>query len=287
MVADHDKPRKPHVLLGAHMSVAGGYYKALERGSSIECTAIQLFTKSNRQWYAKKITPEEALRFQHVQEKLNMYVVAHASYLINLGSDDTATEKRSVKALFDELERCDALAIPYLVLHPGSGKDKIRCIEKIVGNLNAIFSTYTGSTMLLLENMAGQGNTIGNDFETLALIRNSMDSKKHIGFCFDTCHAFAAGYDFRDATAYNKLWHHYDDVIGIQHLKAIHLNDSKKQLGSHVDRHENIGKGAIGLEAFGLIMHDKKLAKIPKILETPKDSLEDDQRNMNILYDLL
>jgi len=271
------------ILLGAHMSVTGGYYKALERGNTIGCTAIQIFTKSNRQWYAKAITPQESERFKEVQNSLDIQVIAHASYLINIGSDSTSTVERSIEALIEELERCDQLAIPYLVLHPGSGTDRKQCLEKIITNLDTVLTHYHGPTMILLENTAGQGNTIGNSFEELASIRTALKHKKSVGFCFDTCHAFSTGYDFRDYTSYTAMWQQYDTILGLEHLKAIHINDSKKGLGAKIDRHEHIGQGKIGSEAFKLLINDKQLAKIPKILETPKDSIEDDIQNMQRL----
>ncbi len=281
---------KKTLLLGAHMSVAGGYDQALIRGESIGCTTIQIFTKSNRQWYAKPIHIDDAILFKKTLEQSNIKsVIAHASYLINVGSAQKATEEKAIKALIDELERCELLGIKSLVLHPGScgTLTKEEGIKQISANLNKALEQTTSSTMILLENMAGQGSAIGSTFEELALIRANIHHKKRIGFCFDTCHAFAAGYDLSTQESYQNVWKAFDATIGLEHLKAIHLNDSKQKLGSHLDRHEDIGKGHIGLLGFECLINDPALIDIPKILETPKETLEDDYKNLQILKKLL
>ena len=277
-------------LLGAHMSIEGGLYKALESGNALHCTTIQLFTKSNRQWHTKPLTKEEIKLFHDTQKRSSVkIVVAHASYLINLASPNMQTYKNSLKALSDELLRCNDLQIPYLVLHPGSAVtlSKEEGLAQIITGINDTFSNYTGNTMLLLETMAGQGSSLGTTFQELAFIREKITHKNKIGFCFDTCHAFAAGYDFTNKDLYKKMWQEFDTIAGIEHIKAFHINDSKKELNCHVDRHEDIGKGAIGLEAFKLIMNDDRFIDIPKILETPKDSPEDDLRNLETLKKLI
>lgn len=278
------------LLLGAHMSVAGGYEKALIRGESIGCTAIQIFTKSNRQWYAKPIQADEALLFKKTLEQSTIRsVVAHASYLINLASSQKATEQKAIKALADELDRCELLGIKALVLHPGScgTLTKEEGIKQISINLDKALEQTTSSTMVLLENMAGQGSAIGSTFEELAFIRTNIHHKKRVGFCFDTCHAFAAGYDISTQESYHNVWKSFDALIGLEHLKAIHLNDSKQKLNSNLDRHEDIGKGHIGLSGFEYIINDPALIAIPKILETPKEDLEDDYKNLQVLKELL
>lgn len=279
------------LLLGAHMSIAGGIDKALTRGESINCTCIQLFTKSNRQWSARDIPDNEIVSYKNTLKNSSIRaVVAHASYLINIGSPDETLSKKSVIALIQELHRCEILGIPYLVLHPGAHltSSPEACLDLIAHNINYIFSHNPGKTMLLLENTAGQGSTVAYTFEQLARIYNQINQKKRIGFCFDTCHAFVAGYDFRTPKTYHALWELFDKILGFDHLKAIHINDSKKGLGSHIDRHEHIGKGALGLEAFSLLFNDERLFDIPKILETPKeDELKEDSMNIETIKSLL
>lgn len=284
----HDKSK---LLLGAHISIAGGFEKSIERGASIQCTAIQIFTKSNRQWHAKPLKKEEIEAFLQVRKETPRIqsVVAHASYLINLAAPDKTIEEKSKESLLIELERCKLLEIPYLVLHPGAyGTSKLEVgIAKIAQNLNYIFDQHNGTTQILLENTAGQGSVIGSTFEQLAEIYHKIEKKDAIGFCFDTCHAFAAGYDFSMQESYEHVWHTFDTTLGINNLKTIHMNDSKKERGSNVDRHADIGKGNIGLEAFRLMMNDHRFFAIPKILETPKETLEDDKKNLTILKELL
>ena len=283
--------KKNHILLyGAHMSVSGGFEKALTRGESIQCTAIQLFTKSNRQWAAKPISTEESELFKACLKKSPIqYVVSHASYLINIASSDPTIHKKSVSALSEELRRCHQLDIPYLVLHPGSaGESNVQeCLARIAHTLDHVLEQDTSHTMILLENMAGQGSSVCHTFEQLAEVRKLTHHKKRVGFCIDTCHAFAAGYDFRTEDTYEKLWTAFDTIIGIEHLKVFHINDSKKGLSSHVDRHEDIGKGLIGNQGFELLFNDPRFFDIPKILETPKESIEEDARNMETIRNLI
>jgi len=271
------------LLLGAHISIAGGPAQAIERGESIGCTAIQIFTKSNRRWSAKPLTQEEIQAFKKAWKESNIQsVIAHAAYLINLGSPNPATVSKSAQALTDELIRCDQLGIPYLVLHPGSAGNtsEEKALQQIANQLDIIFRSTPGTTKILLETMAGQGSNLGYHLEQIASIYQASQYKERLGVCLDTCHIFAAGYDVRTPSTYQAFWKRFDDLIGLDLLKAIHLNDSKKEFGSRADRHEHIGKGAIGLEAFRLLCTDSQFADIPKILETPKESLEDDARNM-------
>lgn len=282
--------KKHSLLFGAHMSIVGGIDKAIERGQSIGCTAIQIFTKSNRQWKAKELTTTEIDLVKAAQKKSPMLMVDHAPYLINIGAQDAEIEKKSTDALLLELMRCNDLDIPYLVLHPGShgNTDEASCLERISNNLNKLFHhAHNTSTMILLETMAGQGNSVGYTFEHIKELIQNSDFKKRLGVCFDTCHAFAAGYDFRTEKTYHTLWDEFDRVIGIKKLKAMHINDSAKDLGSLVDRHANIGQGKLGLETFRLLFNDPQFFDIPKILETPKDSLADDEKNMKIIYSLI
>lgn len=274
------------------MSVAKGFDKAIDDAVSIGCTSLQIFTKSNRQWKARPISEEEAFSFRDAVKNSSIkkeHIFVHASYLINLGSTDQKLETQSVSALAEELNRCALLGISYLVLHPGSHgtSDPQDCLIRIAKNLDRAIEKSMGKTMILLENMAGQGTTVGSSFENLAFILSHVQHKALIGFCFDTCHAFAAGYDFRESNSYETLWKTYDTIIGLEKLKLIHLNDSKKGLACHIDRHESIGKGALGLEPFRLLCNDQTLLDVPKILETPKESLEDDRANIQTVISLL
>lgn len=281
---------KKRLLLGAHMSISGGFTKAIERGLSINCSVIQIFTKSNRQWRAKTITKTEAEEFKTTVKESGIHsITAHASYLINVGSPNKETVKKSIDALIVELQRSEQLGIQYLVLHPGShlksGEDV--CIEQIAHNIDIALKKSPGKTMLLLETMAGQGSAVGYKFEHLTAIRKMSSQKKRIGVCFDTCHAFAAGYQFGTPKQYQKMWAKFDATVGLKHLKVIHLNDSKKECGSKVDRHQDIGKGKLGPAPFKLLFNDPRFFDIPKILETPKEEPADDARNMQTIIGLL
>ncbi len=283
---------KNQYLAGAHVSIAGGFYKAIEEGTEIGCTAIQIFTKSNRQWNARSITDDDAQQFITAQKNSAIkVVVAHASYLINLGSATPDVQKKSFAALVDEIKRCDKLQIPYLVLHPGTAEaGTIEATLQSTGNYinQALEATSNCSTTVLIETMAGQGKSIGSSFEELAAILAAINDKKRIGVCFDTCHAFAAGYDFTTPESYKETFKKFDATIGLKYIKICHLNDSKKEIGLHVDRHENIGQGAIKLPAFEMIMNDARFENVPKILETPKsDDLENDKKNLATLIGLI
>lgn len=281
--------KKTENLIGAHVSVAGGYCNAITEGVQIGCTAIQIFTKSNRQWYAKPINKEEATLFRAAQQASSIkIVIAHASYLINLGSSSSETQQKSFDALIEEIDRCHLLGIPYLVLHPGSGTTD-QALQHIGMQINKVIEQTNHTTVtILVETMAGQGKSAGSNFEQLAMILNQIDQKQRIGICFDTCHVFAAGYDFTTIKGYQDVMKKFDEVIGIAYLKALHMNDSKKELNSRVDRHENIGQGAIPLQAFSCIMNDQRLIHVPKILETPKDDgIENDKKNLQTLLELL
>lgn len=285
--------KKQRLLLGAHMSIADGLEKSIERGESIGCTTIQIFTKSNRQWQAKALNDEQTSLFRKTMAASSIYpVVAHATYLINIASADSKTAQQSIKALINELARCDQLAIPFLVLHPGSyGKgtreDGMRRLHE---NLEEVLQNSCAKTVIALETMAGQGSSLGSSFEELATLINDSSHKKRLGVCFDTCHAFVAGYDFRTPASYEKMWQLFDQTIGLNYLKVIHVNDSKKGLNSRIDRHEHIGQGQLGLAPFELLFNDDRFFDIPKILETPKDTqepLDQDTMNMETIKSLL
>ena len=283
------KTGQKKLLIGAHFSISKGLADIFRQADEIECTTAQLFTKSNQQWHAKDIEADQVIVFKNAHKDHDyMPLIVHASYLINIGSPDHTLEKKSCHALAIELKRCELLGIQHLVLHPGAHRntDIKACLERIAHNLLTVLDQVPGSTMILLETMAGQGTTIGSTFQELGTILQLADYNKRIGICLDTCHVFAAGYDFITPEGYATLWTTFSKYIGKKHLKTIHMNDSVKPCGSHVDRHCDIGKGKIGLEGFRLIMQDTTLDHIPKILETPKTSLEDDARNVATLKKL-
>ncbi len=285
------KQENHSLLLGAHMSTSGGLEQAIIKGESIGCTAIGMFTKSNRQWNARDLTGVEIELFKTTQQRSTVQqVIAHASYLINLASGNDIHAK-SVQALIDEIKRCTQLGIPYLVLHPGSAGDqsKQQALNNIVAGLNRALDNTDSSVVVLLETMAGQGTGTCSRFEELATILASVTTKGRVAVCFDTCHIFAAGYDITTKETYEKTWMEFDRVIGLAQLKAFHINDSLKELNSHVDRHANIGEGKIGLNAFKLLMNDERFFGVPKIIETPKgeNALVEDRKNLQTLRELL
>ena len=262
------------MLLGAHMSIAGGAFNAFSHGERAGCTTIQIFTKSSNQWKAKELTDEEIERFHEEQKRTGINpVIAHDSYLINFGSPDEALLKKSREAFLVEMERCEKLKIPNLVTHPGSHIDKGEDwgIEKIAESISWLHErTERFKVRITLETTAGQGSNLGYKFEQIAsMIEQSLEPER-LAVCIDTCHIFAAGYDITTEETYEKTISEFDRIIGLDRLAVIHFNDSRKGLGSKVDRHEHIGKGEIGKEPFGFFMRDKRFEKIPKLLETPK-----------------
>ncbi|MCB2231111.1 deoxyribonuclease IV [bacterium] len=282
--------KKP--VLGAHESIAGGVFNAILNGERATCETVQMFNKSNSQWRAKVLTTEEVDRYFAEIERTGITVAcSHSSYLINLASPDKALNKKSRLALKEEVERCNTLKIPNLVFHPGAhvGSGEEAGIARIAENMNRILSEVTDNTVTLcLETTAGQGTTLGRTFEELASMIDLVEDKDHVGVCMDTCHIFAAGYPITDPRDFKRTIKAFDNVIGLDKLNVIHLNDSKKEFGSNRDRHEHIGEGMIGIEAFRNFMNDRRLKKIPMVLETPKDdTLADDVRNLKTLRSLI
>jgi deoxyribonuclease-4 len=275
------------------MSIAGGVDLAIERGASIGCTAIQVFTKSNHQWAARPLPEEEVVRFRTERARRGIgEVVAHDSYLINLCSPDDGLYEKSVQACLLELQRCDRLGIETLVVHPGGhmghGEEFAMC--RLAGAIDVIHGRVpSGGASIALETMAGQGTVIGHRFEQIAGVIARTRDPDRVGVCFDTCHVFAAGYDLRTKAAYDETLRRFEAEIGLARLRAVHVNDSKKEIGSRVDRHEHIGKGYLGLEAFRLLMNDPRLESLPLLLETPKDekTLKEDVENLNTLMRLV
>ena len=284
------KPRGP--LLGAHMSIAGGVGNALLEGKKVDCDAIQIFTKSSRQWASKPYSKEEIEQFKINQKETGIAtVVAHDSYLLNLGSPDAALRKRSVAAFIDELERCEVLGVTNLIAHPGAhvGAGEAEGIKTIAKSLDEVHKACPGyKTKVTLEITAGQGSNLGYRFEQIGQIIDATQQGDRLRVCFDTEHAFAAGYDLRTKDGYERTFGEFDETIGLDLLAAFHLNDSKKEFHSRVDRHEHIGKGFIGVEAFRLLMNDKRFWGLPMCLETPKGpDLKEDRENLTLLRSLL
>jgi len=274
------------------MSIAGGVFNAFLHGKSVGCNTIQIFVKSNNQWRAKPLTDEEVEKYHQLQKETGIYpVVAHDSYLINAASQDQTLNAKSRDALKIELERCQTLKIPYLVMHPGShvGAGESVGLTTIARALNEIFEELEDQgTKIALEATAGQGSNLGYRFEHLADIMGRVKQPNRMAVCMDTCHVFAAGYDIRTALGYKNVMAEFDRIVGLQHLAAIHFNDSKKGLGSRVDRHEHIGKGELGKEAFGFFLNDARLDQVPKILETPKGpDYAEDKVNLKVLRSLI
>lgn len=279
-------------LLGAHMSVAGGVHTAFERGKRIGCATMQVFVKNNNQWFGKAQTQEDVQNYKTAEAETTITpVVAHAAYLINLCSTHAAVLTKSRNAFIDELKRCEAFGIKALIFHPGAhlGAGEDEGIKHIAESLNIIHEKTRGfGTPSTLEATAGQGSAIGYRFEHLRAIIDRVDEQSRMAVCLDTCHLFAAGYNIGTEEGWEQTMLLFDQIVGIDRLVAIHTNDSKRELGSRVDRHEHIGKGFIGLTGFRMLMNDKRLSHIPKILETEKsEDMHEDVENMNILKSLI
>ncbi len=276
--------------IGAHVSASGGVFNAPLNAKAIGAKAFALFTKNQRQWSAKPLDSKTIDLFKknlEIAEILPRHVLPHDSYLINLGHPEEEKRQKSLDAFIDEVQRCEQLGLDKLNFHPGSHLKKIstdECLELISHSMNETLKT-TDNVSLIIENTAGQGSNLGFKFEHLAyLIDNSID-KSRVGVCIDTCHMFTAGYDIRDKEAYEKTWNEFDDIIGFEYLKGMHLNDSKPDLGSHVDRHDSLGVGKIGLDSFRFLMNDNRIDDIPMVLETIDSSIWDQE--IKLLYSLI
>ena len=261
---------------------------AIERARSIRCTAMQIFVKNNMQWFARPLSQQEIRTFlDHAQRGELFSVFAHANYLVNLAATNPQFHANSIRALSEELVRADQLELPFLVLHPGAhlGAGEQAGLEKIVDSINDVFRKVPKvKTKIALEITAGQGSCIGHRFEHLAHIMQNVREPERLGVCLDTAHLFAAGYDISSEHSVRKTFREFDRIIGRDRLVAIHVNDSKTERGSRVDRHEHIGKGRIGLDLFRFIMRSPRFRKIPKVLETPKGKdLVEDVMNLKTL----
>jgi deoxyribonuclease-4 len=272
MASSHTK-----LLIGAHTSASGGVHNALLQGKEIGATTIQLFTANQRTWNTKPLTAEAVSLWEEAKEETGIDVVmSHDSYLINLGAIDKEVLHKSRHAFHEELSRCLLLNINYLNFHPGAHTTSSReeCLETIIESLLEVAPLASkGKTKLLIETTAGQGSTIGAQFEEIGYLISRTKDKLPIGVCIDTCHIFAAGYDIRTKEGWDKTLAAFDEKVGLSYLHAMHINDSLKPLGSRADRHASLGKGQIGLPSFQALMHYPKLHHIPKYLETPDPAL--------------
>ena len=265
-------------FVGAHVSASGGVFNAVQNAQNIGAKAFALFTKNQRQWAAKPLDDETVEKFKNALDAsgiLPRHILPHDSYLINLGHPEEEARTKSMDAFLDEVQRCSLLGLEKLNFHPGSHLGKIsedECLERISDAMNATIA-QTKSVKLVIENTAGQGSNLGWRFEHLAQIIDKVEDKSRVGVCIDTCHMFSAGYDIRTREAYDKSWNEFDKIVGFKYLMGMHINDSKAKFGSHVDRHNSLGKGEIGLDAFRFIMNDVRMDDIPFILETIDETI--------------
>ncbi|MFP4315849.1 MAG: deoxyribonuclease IV [Desulfovibrionales bacterium] len=279
-------------FLGAHMSIAGGLHKAFERIQEVQGTALQIFVKNQRQWKTRPLRSDEIQEFAAAWTAWGEYpVAAHDTYLINLAAVDPVVLDKSLTGFAEELVRCETLGIPLLNTHPGShmGAGMIPGLKRFTANLDeALHRSGTSKVTVLLENTAGQGTNMGSTFEELAWILEHAAHPDRMGVCFDTCHAFAAGYDLSSEGGYQQTFDRFDALIGLDRIRFFHLNDAKERLGAKRDRHAHIGQGTIGTEGFRRLMNDPRFARVPKVLETPKGKdLEEDRTNLTLLRSLL
>jgi deoxyribonuclease-4 len=278
--------------IGAHTSIEGGVFNALVRAKKLGFTAIQIFTKNNNRWHGKELTDDDVVKFKDELKNSNIkFIVAHDSYLINLCAEDKEILSKSRESFLDELIRCERLGISQLNFHPGTYRDNNEddAIKIIAESINIVHQQTKGfKTQSMLETTAGQGKSIGYKFEQLKKLIDLIEEPERMSVCIDTAHIFAAGYNIAEEESFNRVFKEFDEIIGLERLKCFHINDSKKPLGSRVDRHEHIGKGFIGLNGFKLLMNDTRFIDIPKVLETPKGKEQlEDLENINVLLGLL
>ncbi|WP_428026189.1 deoxyribonuclease IV [Arcobacter sp.] len=276
--------------VGAHVSASGGVYNAPINATAIGAKAFALFTKNQRQWTAKELDTKTIDKWFEELEKSGIqtkHILPHDSYLINLGHPDNEARQKSLDSFIHELQRCEILKLDRLNFHPGSHLRKIseeECLDNIALSMNKAIDA-TNDVKLVIENTAGQGSNLGYKFEHLAYIIDKIEDKSRVGVCIDTCHMFTAGYDIRTREAYDKTWKEFDEVVGRQYLMGMHINDSKPDLGSRVDRHDSLGVGKIGWDAFGFIMNDERMDDIPLVLETINEEIW--QQEIQDLYNLV
>ena len=272
--------------LGAHLSIAGGLPRAVDRAVASKCEALQIFTKSAGQWRARALPDDEVVLFRRRVAETGIHpVVAHNSYLINIAAADPALRQQSLDSLREELDRADRLGLDGLVMHPGSftsGSEE-GGIELVADGLRRLLRDRAPvGAAILLEHTAGQGTNLGHRFEHLAAIIERLDGSPRIGVCLDTCHLLTAGYDITSKAGYRRTFQEFDRVVGLDRIRVFHLNDSKKPCGSRVDRHEHIGKGCLGLEPFRMLLNDTRFAALPMLLETPKLETPESRRRADV-----
>ncbi|MCK4874255.1 MAG: deoxyribonuclease IV [Sulfurimonas sp.] len=289
-------------FVGAHTSASGGVFNAVTNAQEIGAKAFAVFTKNQRQWVAKDLDTQTIDKFKRLLDDsgiLPKHVLPHDSYLINLGHPEADKLEKSRLAFIDELQRCEQLGLDRLNFHPGSHLEKVskkdkenqdvmkpiedKCLDVIAESINIALDKTSGVSAVI-ENTAGQGSNLGYTFEHLAHIIDKVEDKSRVGICIDTCHMFTAGYDIRTKEAYDKTWDEFERIVGFKYLMGMHINDSKKELGTHVDRHDSIGKGFIGLDAFKYIMNDERMDDIPLILETIDSTIWKEE--IELLYSL-
>ncbi len=275
-------------LIGAHVSIAGEISQSFDRAKALNCTTFQIFTRNPRGWASKKLEENEIANFHRKLDETGLFPVAHMPYLPNLASPNKEIYDKSIKILSEELTKCYRLKIPYLVTHLGShmGTSEEDGVRRVAEACNIAIKDSEGKVALLLENTAGQKNSVGHTLNHLRKCLDLIDDQSRVGVCFDTCHGFAAGYDIRTRNAVERFLKDFDDIIGIERLKVIHLNDSKGDLNSHLDRHEHIGRGKIGLNGFKALLSFKEVQKLPLIIETPYDSEKDYLQDILTLWSI-
>lgn len=282
-------PDAPGDLIGAHLSTRGGLHTIFERAAAIEASAVALFAKNGNQWKGKEMTDADCAQFASMRTVRPL--LTHASYLINLATTNEEFHRKSIAAMIDELDRAERLGIHAVVLHPGAhmGAGSDAAIDQIARSLDAVHAAIPNHRVVtLLETAAGQGSCVGCTFEELGRMIDLVDDKSRVGICFDTCHVFASGYELRTHDAYERTIDEMLRHVGLENVGAFHLNDSKKGLGSRVDRHQHIGEGELGLEPFRFLLNDARFARIPKVIETPKTvETESDRNNLTRLRSLL
>lgn len=260
--------------IGPHVSASGGVENAVLNAVALNANAFALFTKNQKQWYAKPLEKESIKKFRDLCEKHNFQpfqILPHDSYLINLGHPEKEGLEKSRTAFLDEIQRCELLGLDRLNFHPGSHLNKIseeECLLRIAESINMALEKTSGVTAVI-ENTAGQGTNMGHQFEQIGFIIHHVEDKSRVGVCIDTCHSYSAGYDLKSETGYHETFKHFGEVLGFQYLKGMHINDSKKEFGSRVDRHHSLGEGTIGIDLFKRIMKDPRFDDMPLILETP------------------
>jgi len=282
-------PDAPGDLLGAHISTQGGLHTVFDRAKAIKATALAMFAKNSNQWKGKTLTDEAIATFKELRNV--QPIVTHASYLINLATTNELFHQKSIAAMIDELDRAERLGIHAVVLHPGAhlGAGPDSGLDQIARSLDRIHAAIPEHrAVTLLETAAGQGSCLGCTFEELGRVIALVDDKRRVGICIDTCHVFAAGHDIRTREGYERMIEEVEQHVGIDNVGAFHINDSKRELGSRVDRHEHIGKGQLGLDAFAFVLNDERFARIPKMIETPKTvETTSDRRNLRLLRSLM